>query len=108
MIILDLSPEISKKECLLILIIDTAGRLSNNTNLLNQLIIIKSVINKSTSNLTIKTILVLDGTNGSNMINQVETFSKSLGVTGLIITKLDGTAKGGALISNPYTSCRSW
>ena len=41
----------------------------------------------------------MDGTNGSNMINQVETFSKSLDVTGLIITKLDGTAKGGALIS---------
>ena len=56
------------------LIIDTAGRLSNNTNLLNQLIKIKSVINKSSINLTIKTILVLDGTNGSNMINQVETF----------------------------------
>ena len=81
------------------LIIDTAGRLSNNTNLLNQLIKIKSVINKLTTNSTIKTILVLDGTNGSNMINQVETFGKSLGVTGLIITKLDGTAKGGALIS---------
>ena len=81
------------------LIIDTAGRLSNNTNLLNQLIKIKSVINKLTINLTIKTILVLDGTNGSNMINQVETFGKSLDVTGLIITKLDGTAKGGALIS---------
>ena len=80
------------------LIIDTAGRLSNNTNLLNQLIKIKSVINKSTINLTIKTILVLDGTNGSNMINQVETFGKSLDVTVLIITKLDGTAKGGALI----------
>ena len=81
------------------LIIDTAGRLSNNTNLLNQLIKIKSVINKSTINLTIKTILVLDGTNGSNMINQVETFGKSLGVTGLIITKLDGTAKGGILLA---------
>jgi len=67
--------------------------------LLNQLIKIKSVTNKSTINLTIKTILVLDGTNGSNMINQVETFGKSLDVTGLIITKLDGTAKGGALIS---------
>ena len=81
------------------LIIDTAGRLSNNTNLLNQLIKIKSVTNKSAINLTIKTILVLDGTNGSNMISQVETFGKSLDVTGLIITKLDGTAKGGALIS---------
>ena len=81
------------------LIIDTAGRLSNNTNLLNQLIKIKSVTNKSAVNLTIKTILVLDGTNGSNMINQVEIFGKTLDVTGLIITKLDGTAKGGALIS---------
>ena len=67
--------------------------------MLNQLIKIKSVTNKSAVNLSIKTILVLDGTNGSNMINQVETFGKALGVTGLIITKLDGTAKGGALIS---------
>ena len=81
------------------LFIDTAGRLSNNANLLNQLIKIKSVISKSDQDLTIKTILVLDGTNGSNMISQVETFGKSLDVTGLIITKLDGTAKGGALIS---------
>ena len=55
--------------------------------------------NKSAVDLILKTILVLDGTNGSNMINQVETFNKSLNVSGLIITKLDGTAKGGALIS---------
>ena len=81
------------------LIIDTAGRLSNNTNLLNQLIKIKSVINKSSDDLNKKTILVLDGTNGSNMINQAEIFDKSLEVSGIIITKLDGTAKGGALIS---------
>ena len=47
----------------------------------------------------IKTILVLDGTNGSNMTNQVDIFSKSLKVDGLIITKIDGTAKGGAIIS---------
>ena len=81
------------------LIIDTAGRLSNNTDLLNQLIKIKSVTSKSTPNFALKTILVLDSTNGSNMIKQVEIFGKSLDVTGLIITKLDGTAKGGALIS---------
>ena len=81
------------------LIIDTAGRLSNNANLLNQLIKIKSVIKKSDEKIMIKTILVLDGTNGSNMLNQVKTFNDSLDVTGLIITKLDGTAKGGALIS---------
>ena len=81
------------------LFIDTAGRLSNNTNLLNQLIKIKNVTVKSQISKKIKTILVLDGTNGSNMVKQVEIFSESLDVTGLIITKLDGTAKGGALIT---------
>ena len=80
-------------------IIDTAGRLSNNTNLLNQLVKIKSVISKKINADNIKTILVLDGTNGSNMVNQVETFGQSMNVSGLIITKIDGTAKGGALIS---------
>ena len=81
------------------IIIDTAGRLSNNTNLLNQLIKIKSVIKKKINEENIETILVLDGTNGSNMHNQVEVFNKSMGVNGLIITKIDGTAKGGAIIS---------
>lgn len=81
------------------IIIDTAGRLSNNTNLLNQLMKIKSVIKKIINEEDIKTVLVLDGTNGSNMINQVNTFNKSMNLTGLIITKVDGTAKGGALIS---------
>tara|TARA_B110000438_G_C15808842_1_gene648672 strand:+ start:1033 stop:1944 length:912 start_codon:yes stop_codon:yes gene_type:complete len=80
-------------------IVDTAGRLSNNANLLNQLIKIKTVIKKIVKEECIKTILVLDGTNGSNMINQVDIFGKSMGVSGLIITKIDGTAKGGALIS---------
>ena len=81
------------------LIIDTAGRLSNNTNLLNQLVKVKKAINKTIETDNIKTILVLDGTNGSNMIKQVEIFSKSMNVSGLIITKIDGTAKGGALVS---------
>jgi len=81
------------------IIIDTAGRLSNNTNLLNQLVKVKSVIEKIIDRNCIKTILVLDGTNGSNMINQVDIFGKSMNVNGLIITKIDGTAKGGALIS---------
>ena len=81
------------------LIIDTAGRLSNNTNLLNQLVKIKSTIGKTIDVNNIKTILVLDGTNGSNMIKQVEIFGKTMDVNGLVITKIDGTAKGGALIS---------
>jgi len=91
--------EKAKKDQFDYVIIDTAGRLSNNTNLLNQLVKIKSVISKAIKVDNIRTILVLDGTNGSNMVNQVETFGKSMNVSGLIITKIDGTAKGGALIS---------
>ena len=89
----------AKNELYDYLIIDTAGRLSNNTNLLNQLIKIKKAITKTIDAEKIKTILVLDGTNGSNMIKQVEIFNKSMNVNGLIITKIDGTAKGGALVS---------
>ena len=81
------------------LIIDTAGRLSNNTNLVNQLVKLKNVVSKINNDNIIETILVLDGTNGSNMIKQVEIFGKELDVSSIIITKLDGTAKGGALIS---------
>ena len=81
------------------LIIDTAGRLSNNTNLVNQLVKLKNVVSKINTETIIETILVLDGTNGSNMIKQVEIFGKELNVSNIIITKLDGTAKGGALIS---------
>jgi len=81
------------------LIIDSAGRLSNNVNLINQLVKLKNVISKINSEISIETILVLDGTNGSNMIKQAEIFDKELEVSSIIITKLDGTAKGGALIS---------
>ena len=81
------------------LIIDTAGRLSNNTNLVNQLVKLKNVVSKFNTETIIETILVLDGTNGSNMIKQVEIFGRELNVSSIIITKLDGTAKGGALIS---------
>ena len=81
------------------LLIDTAGRLSNNINLLNQLVKLKKVIEKFDENFEIETVLVLDGTNGSNMIKQAEIFGDALNVSSIIITKLDGTAKGGALIS---------
>ena len=81
------------------LIIDTAGRLSNNANLINELVKLKNVVNKINTNIAIETILVLDGTNGSNMIKQADIFGKELDVSSIIITKLDGTAKGGALIS---------
>ena len=88
-----------KKENYDYLIIDTAGRLSNNTNLVNQLVKLKNVVSKISNESAIETILVLDGTNGSNMIKQVEIFGNELNVSSIIITKLDGTAKGGALIS---------
>ncbi|MDC0498286.1 signal recognition particle-docking protein FtsY [Alphaproteobacteria bacterium] len=81
------------------LIIDTAGRLSNNTNLVNQLVKLQNVVSKINTGTIIETVLVLDGTNGSNMIKQVDIFGKELNVSSIIITKLDGTAKGGALIS---------
>ena len=81
------------------LLIDTAGRLSNNKNLIDELVKLKNVVKKFDEDFDIETVLVLDGTNGSNMIKQVEIFGNALGVSSLIITKLDGTAKGGALIS---------
>ena len=81
------------------LIIDTAGRLSNNTNLVNQLVKLKNVVSKINHKTKIETILVLDGTNGSNMIKQVDIFGKELDVTSIIITKLDGSAKGGVIVS---------
>ena len=81
------------------LLIDTAGRLSNNKNLIDELVKLKNVVKKFDEDFDIETVLVLDGTNGSNMIKQVEIFGNALEVSSLIITKLDGTAKGGALIS---------
>ena len=81
------------------LIIDTAGRLSNNANLINQLVKLKNVVTKLNTDTVVETVLVLDGTNGSNMIKQVDIFGKELNISSIIITKLDGTAKGGALIS---------
>ena len=81
------------------LLIDTAGRLSNNKNLIDELVKLKNVVKKFDEDFDIETVLVLDGTNGSNMIRQAEIFGNALDVSSLIITKLDGTAKGGALIS---------
>ena len=60
---------------------------------------VRNVVAKFDENFDVETVLVLDGTNGSNMIKQVEIFGDALNISSLIITKLDGTAKGGALIS---------
>lgn len=82
-----------------ILIIDTAGRLHNNYNLMQELTKIQSVIRKSIPDAPHEVLLVLDGTTGQNALRQGMKFSESVNITGLIITKLDGTAKGGMIFS---------
>jgi len=80
-------------------IIDTAGRLQNKKNLMDEYKKIANVTKKVDSNAPHEVVLVLDATSGQNVINQVEEFNKIIPITGLIMTKLDGTAKGGILIA---------
>ena len=81
------------------LIIDTAGRLQNKKNIKHEYKKIASVVKKIDDSAPHEVILVLDATSGQNIINQVEEFNKIIPLTGLIMTKLDGTAKGGILIA---------
>jgi fused signal recognition particle receptor len=80
-----------------VVLIDTAGRLHNKTNLMDELSKIKRVISKVVDHAPNETLLVLDGNTGQNAIVQAEEFSKVTKIDGLIITKLDGTAKGGVI-----------
>ncbi len=80
-----------------IVLIDTAGRLHNKTNLMNELSKIKKVIRKFSDSAPNETLLVLDGTTGQNALIQAIEFSKVIDLSGLILTKLDGTAKGGVV-----------
>ncbi len=80
-------------------IIDTAGRLQNKKNLMDEFKKIGNVIKKNDKSAPHEVILVLDATSGQNIINQLEEFNKIIPITGLIMTKLDGTAKGGILIA---------
>jgi len=82
-----------------VLIIDTAGRLHNKKNLMNELSKINRVISKELPNATRENLLVLDATTGQNAIIQAKEFKKCTDITGLILNKLDGTAKGGIVIS---------
>ncbi len=81
-----------------VLIVDTAGRLHNKKYLMDELNKIQKVINKELENADKEVLLVLDGTTGQNAISQVEAFKKEADITGLVLTKLDGTAKGGVVI----------
>jgi fused signal recognition particle receptor len=80
-------------------LIDTAGRLQNKKNLMDEFKKIANVIKKTDESAPQDVILVLDATSGQNIINQLEEFDKIIKITGLIMTKLDGTAKGGVLIA---------
>mgnify|MGYP001349363710 CR=1 FL=1 len=80
-------------------LIDTAGRLQNKKNLMEEYKKIANVTKKIDANAPHDVILVLDATSGQNVINQVEEFNKIIPITGLIMTKLDGTAKGGILLA---------
>ncbi len=82
-----------------ILMVDTAGRLQNRTDLMDELGKIRRVLGKIDEDAPHNTLLVLDATTGQNAIRQVEEFQKVADVSGLIMTKLDGTAKGGILVA---------
>ena len=82
-----------------VLLIDTAGRLQNKTALMDELEKILRVIKKLDATAPHATLLVLDATVGQNALSQVEAFTRIAGITGLVMTKLDGTAKGGILVA---------
>ncbi|MFT6790973.1 MAG: fused signal recognition particle receptor [Cellvibrionaceae bacterium] len=82
-----------------VLIVDTAGRLHNKENLMNELAKVKRVMTKLDQDAPQEVLLVLDAGTGQNALNQAEQFSQSAGVTGLALTKLDGTAKGGIIFA---------
>lgn len=88
----------SIKENVDILFIDTAGRLHNHKNLMEELAKINRIINKVGSSANYHSLLVIDGTTGQNASVQVEEFKKLANISGLVITKLDGTAKAGSVI----------
>lgn len=82
-----------------VLICDTAGRLHTKKNLMEELKKMYRVIEKEIPDATFKTLLVLDATTGQNAISQAKTFKEAVGVDGLVLTKIDGTAKGGIVIA---------
>ena len=91
--------EFAKKNQIDIALIDTAGRLQNKKNLMDEYKKIANVVKKVDSNAPHDVVLILDATSGQNVINQVTEFDNIIPLTGLIMTKLDGTAKGGILIA---------
>ena len=90
--------KITKEKNADVLICDTAGRLHNKKYLMDELVKIKKVIDKELPDASEEVLMVLDATTGQNAISQVQAFKETVDITGIILTKLDGTAKGGAVI----------
>ncbi len=82
-----------------VLIIDTAGRLHVKANLMEELKKMRRVLDREYPEANVYTLIVLDATTGQNAVSQVETFNEAVGLDGIVLTKLDGTAKGGFVIS---------
>jgi len=82
-----------------LLIVDTAGRLHNKKNLMNELAKIRKVIARELPELPCEVLLVLDGTTGQNAVAQAQAFQEACALTGVVLTKLDGTAKGGVVVN---------
>lgn len=94
------SYEVALKDGMDVLMIDTAGRLHNKANLMAELEKIIRVLQKYGEDIPHEVLLVLDATTGQNAISQVETFNQIVKVTGLVVTKLDGSAKGGVVVAS--------
>ena len=90
--------KVTKEKNADVLICDTAGRLHNKKYLMDELIKIKKVIDKELPDASKEILMVLDATTGQNAISQVKAFKETVDITGLVLTKLDGTAKGGVVI----------
>ena len=89
----------AQKECVDIVIVDTAGRLQNKKDLMEELTKTCRVLGKLDENAPHQKVVVLDGTVGQNAHSQLENFNEAIGLTGIIVTKLDGSAKGGVVVS---------
>ncbi len=89
----------AKKQNIDVLIVDTAGRLHNKKNLLDELAKINRVIDRELPGVARETLLVLDASTGQNALIQAKEFGKAASITGIVLTKLDGTAKGGIMLS---------
>lgn len=82
-----------------VIICDTAGRLHNKKNLMDELSKITRIIERETEGCDVEVLLVLDATTGQNAVNQAREFKEAAGITGIVLTKLDGTARGGIIIA---------